>query len=211
LLAHEVRVLNLQGCKKIGVYSREGKYKKMEFMGWKKNEEESIFRDVPAGAIYVEGKTKLRLPDKEVIKNQVYTGYLVKGLPHGHGILTYPTGNKRNDFIGSIAYEGNFTEGKKDGVMTVTEEGKSPMQQTFTMDVLQLTSEERERERLIESEDKRIARQSSLEDMYFGLKKPARQVQNTRRTVYNRSTPGRVGGKSRRKRSRKTLKKRKAK
>jgi hypothetical protein len=183
----------------------------MNLMGWEKKEEDSAFRDVPAGAIYVEGKTGLRFPDKEVIKNQVYTGYLVKGLPEGHGILTYPTGNKRNDFIGSIAYEGNFTRGKKDGVMTVTEEGKSPMQQTFKEDVLQLTSEERERERLIEAENRRIARQSSFEDISMGLKKTAHQVQNPRRTVFNRSIPGRLGGKSRRKRSRKTLKKRKAK
>jgi hypothetical protein len=91
--------------------------------------EESIFRDVPEGAISVKDK---------VIKsgdyyNKTYTGYLVKGVPNGHGIMTYPWGNPGH--VSKVTYEGNFTDGKKNGVFTVSE-GGNVVDETYDMDRL---------------------------------------------------------------------------
>jgi hypothetical protein len=91
--------------------------------------EESIVRDVPEGAISVKDK---------VITSGIYkipyTGYLVNGLPNGHGIMTYPDGNLRH--LTTVTYKGNFTDGKKNGVFTVSEEGKSVVHETYDMDRL---------------------------------------------------------------------------
>jgi hypothetical protein len=91
--------------------------------------EESIFRDVPEGAISVKDK---------VIKsgdyyNKTYTGNLVKGVPSGRGIMTYPWGNLEH--VSKVTYEGNFTDGKKNGVFTVSEGGKV-VYETYDMDRL---------------------------------------------------------------------------
>ena len=90
--------------------------------------EESIFRDVPAKATYVNDK---------VITSGIYkipyTGYLVKGVPNGHGIMTYPDGNLGH--VSKVTYEGNFTDGKKNGVFTVSE-GGNVVYERYDMDRL---------------------------------------------------------------------------
>jgi hypothetical protein len=91
--------------------------------------EEPIFRDVPAGAISVKDK---------VIKsgdyyNKTYTGNLEKGVPSGRGIMTYPWGNLEH--LSKVTYEGNFTDGKKNGVFTVSE-GGNVVYETYDMDKL---------------------------------------------------------------------------
>lgn len=90
--------------------------------------EESIFRDVPAKATYVKNKDIT-----SGIYKIPYTGYLVNGLPNGHGIMTYPSGNLEH--VSKVTYEGNFTDGKKNGVFTVSE-GGNVVHETYNMDRL---------------------------------------------------------------------------
>lgn len=90
--------------------------------------EEPIFRDVPANATTVKNKV-IKSGDNY---NKTYTGYLVNGLPNGHGIMTYPWGNFEHESM--VTYEGNFTDGKKNGKFTVSEEGKPGVSEEYVMD-----------------------------------------------------------------------------
>lgn len=91
--------------------------------------EESIFRDVPANATTVKNKV-IKSGDNY---NKTYTGYLVNGLPNGHGTMTYPWGNFEHE--SKVTYEGNFKDGIKNGDFTVSEEGKPVVYETYINDM----------------------------------------------------------------------------
>lgn len=91
--------------------------------------EETIFRDVPAGATYIEN---MEIKDENFPKT--YTGYLVNGKPNGHGKMTYPMGDRVHERM--VTYEGNFKKGKKDGEFTISEQGKDDVIARFDMDRL---------------------------------------------------------------------------
>jgi hypothetical protein len=91
--------------------------------------ETSIFRDVPAGATLAQN---MEINDE--IFTKIYTGYVVKRIPNGHGKMTYPIGDRVHERM--VTYEGNFTNGKKNGVFTISEEGKDVVEVRFDMDRL---------------------------------------------------------------------------
>ena len=89
--------------------------------------ENQIFRDVPAGATLAQD-----MEIKDEIFPKTYTGYLVKGVPNGHGKMTYPKGDRVHER--AVTYEGNFTKGKKDGEFIISEQGKDDVTARFYMD-----------------------------------------------------------------------------
>ena len=165
--------------------------------------EESIFRDVPEGAISVKDK---------VITSGIYkisyTGYLVKGVPNGHGIMTYPDGNLGH--MSKVTYAGKFKDGKKNGVFTVSEEGKSVVHETYDMDKLVYENKYKNINDMNEAE-RLNKRDKDWENVDLGVREFVHQIprplQRRNRVFANART--RTGGTRRRKQTKRGKKSKK--
>jgi hypothetical protein len=165
--------------------------------------ENQIFRDVPADAIL---EQDVEIKDENFPKT--YTGYLVKGVPNGHGKMTYPKGDRVHERM--VTYEGNFTKGKKDGEFIISEQGKDDVTARFTMDRLV-----HENEADIIKAHNLNKREEFRENVGLGAREFVHQIPRPfqrRNNVYaNARTRTRTGGTRRRKQTKHGKKSRKTK
>ena len=163
--------------------------------------ETSIFRDVPAGATLAQN-----MEIKDEIFPKTYTGYVVKRMPNGHGKMTYPVGDRVHERM--VTYEGNFTNGKKNGIFTISEEGKDVVEVRFDMDrqVHENEADRREVERLNKRDEYWTGVNLGARELAYQIPMPR---QRSRDVFANART--RTGGTRRRKQTKRGKKSKKTK